>query len=111
MLMKHFTKFISMLVIVGLVGAGPTILVWASSSGPNESGSNSLFSESSERDFDRTIRGVITFSDDGLPMPGVSVLLKGTTRGTATDIDGAYSITVPDEGAVLVLSFIGFKTQ
>ena len=41
----------------------------------------------------------------------MSVLLKGTTRGTGKDIDGAYSINVPDEGAVLVLSFIGFKTQ
>ena len=66
--MKHFTKFVSMLVIVGLVGFGPTISIWASSSGPNESGSNSSFSKLSDRDFDRTIRGVITSSDDGLPM-------------------------------------------
>ncbi|SMD45568.1 TonB-linked outer membrane protein, SusC/RagA family [Aquiflexum balticum DSM 16537] len=109
--MKHFTKLISMLATVGLIGAGPTISVWAANSGPNESGSNSLISESFARDFDRTIGGVVTSADDGFPMPGVSILLKGTTRGTATDIDGAFSITVPDEGAVLVFSFIGFKTQ
>ena len=43
------------------------------------------------------------------PLPGVSVLLKGTSTGTVTDIDGRYSLSVPANG-VLVFSFVGFKT-
>ena len=44
-------------------------------------------------------------------MPGVSVTVKGTNRGTVTDIDGRYSISVPNSGSVLVFSFIGYSTQ
>ena len=44
-------------------------------------------------------------------MPGVNVLVKGTTIGTTTDIDGNYFISVPDKNAVLVFSYIGFESQ
>ena len=54
------------------------------------------------------ISGKIT-DDVGSPLPGVSILVKGTTNGTATDNDGNYSLTVAPD-AVLVISFIGFKT-
>ncbi len=47
--------------------------------------------------------------ETGFPMPGVTVVLKGTTSGTTTDLDGNYSISVPNEG-VLVFSFIGYVT-
>src|SRR5690554_3653553 len=47
---------------------------------------------------------------EGRPMPGVTVSVQGTSIGTATDLDGAYLLTVP-EGSVLVYSFIGFETQ
>jgi Ca-activated chloride channel family protein len=60
---------------------------------------------------DRTITGKITSSEDGSPMPGVSILLKGTTLGTATSLDGTYSIKVPASGATLVFSFIGYVTR
>ena len=50
-----------------------------------------------------------TVTADGEPMPGVSVLLKGTTTGTITDIDGKYSLTAPSDGT-LVFSFVGMKT-
>lgn len=51
-----------------------------------------------------------TVSDEtGSPLPGVSILLKGTTRGTTTDLDGKYSISGPASG-VLVYSFIGYTT-
>lgn len=51
-----------------------------------------------------------TIQDEtGGPMPGVTVVLKGTTIGTTTDLDGKYSISVPSEG-VLVFSFIGYQT-
>ena len=45
------------------------------------------------------------------PLPGVNVLVKGTTIGTTTDIDGNYFINVPDKNAVLVFSYIGFESQ
>lgn len=57
----------------------------------------------------RTVRGVVTSSEDGDPLPGVSVLIKGTSTGTVTGMDGEYSITVPSDDAVLVFTFIGFR--
>lgn len=59
----------------------------------------------------QTVSGRVTSSVDGGPLPGVSVLVKGTTTGTSTDVDGRYTISVPDNSSVLVFSFIGFTTQ
>lgn len=59
---------------------------------------------------ERTISGTITSSEDGEALPGVTILVKGTTNGTITDIDGNYKIGVSD-GDVLVVSFVGFKPQ
>lgn len=58
----------------------------------------------------QSVSGRVT-SSDGAPLPGVSVLVKGTTNGTSTDADGRFTIGVPDNTAVLVMSFIGFTTQ
>lgn len=58
-----------------------------------------------------TVRGTVNSSGDGLSLPGVTVLVKGTTTGVATDGDGRYSISVPNANSVLVFSFIGFKSQ
>jgi len=58
----------------------------------------------------RTISGVVTSIDDGAPIPGVTVQVKGTTIGTVTDIDGKYSINVNPEHTALVFSFVGMKT-
>jgi len=55
------------------------------------------------------VKGTV-LDPEGEPLPGVSVLLKGTTQGTATDLDGTFSINVP-EGGTLRFSFIGFLTQ
>src|SRR5690606_29114279 len=54
--------------------------------------------------------GTVT-DDANEPLPGVNVVVKGTTVGTSTDAEGRYSIAVPDENAVLVFSFIGFQSQ
>jgi TonB-linked SusC/RagA family outer membrane protein len=58
----------------------------------------------------QTVSGRVTASE-GTPLPGVSVLVKGTTTGLTTDSEGRYSITVEDESSVLIFSFIGFVTQ
>lgn len=58
---------------------------------------------------DITVSGTVVDASNE-PLPGVTVSLSGTTTGTATDLDGRYSLTVP-EGSVLVFSFIGFETQ
>ncbi|MCA6073674.1 SusC/RagA family TonB-linked outer membrane protein [Fulvivirga sedimenti] len=57
------------------------------------------------------VSGKVTSSDDGAPLPGVNVVVKGTTQGTVTDIDGNYRITVPNGNVTLVYSFIGLATQ
>lgn len=59
----------------------------------------------------RIIRGTVTGSDTGETLPGVNVLVKGTTRGTVTDIDGSYQIEVRPGDQSLVFSFIGYDNQ
>jgi iron complex outermembrane receptor protein len=58
---------------------------------------------------EREITGKVSDAD-GVPLPGVSIQIKGTTQGTITDFDGNYSLTVSPE-ATLVFSFIGYTTQ
>ena len=59
----------------------------------------------------KTITGRVVSSTDSSPIPGVSVVIKGTTTGITTGVDGRYSIPVPNNQAVLLFSFIGFTTQ
>jgi TonB-linked SusC/RagA family outer membrane protein len=54
---------------------------------------------------------MVTAEDDGSPVPGVNVIVQGTSAGTVTDIDGKYQIGVPEEGGILVFSFIGLATE
>ncbi|QHT65526.1 TonB-dependent receptor [Rhodocytophaga rosea] len=58
----------------------------------------------------RTVSGKVTSADDGTSLPGVNVAVKGTTIGTATDAEGNFAVSVPDN-ATLVFSFIGLTTQ
>jgi TonB-linked SusC/RagA family outer membrane protein len=60
---------------------------------------------------ERTVTGKVTAAEDGSGLPGVNVLLKGTTNGTTTDVNGAYTLSVPATGGVLTFSFIGLVTQ
>lgn len=55
--------------------------------------------------------GKVTSAEDNSGMPGVSVVLKGTSKGTNTDANGEYTIMVPDKGGKLVFSFVGSETQ
>ncbi|WP_346861430.1 TonB-dependent receptor [uncultured Draconibacterium sp.] len=58
----------------------------------------------------KSVRGNITDTGNS-PLPGVTVLVKGTTNGTITDFDGNYTLTNVPEDALLVYSFVGMKTQ
>lgn len=57
------------------------------------------------------ITGRVTSTDDLGGLPGVNVILKGTSQGTVTDVEGNYSIEVPDANSILVFSSVGFVTQ
>ena len=59
----------------------------------------------------RMITGVITDAGDGSTLPGATVLEKGTSNGTITDIDGKFQLTVSGDDAVLTVSFVGFETK
>ncbi|GAB3935620.1 SusC/RagA family TonB-linked outer membrane protein [Larkinella terrae] len=71
-----------------------TLLVWATASAQ-----------------DRQVTGKVTSADDGSSLPGVSIQVKGSSRGTQTDANGAYTISVPSSGGTLIFSFIGTTTQ
>ncbi|SUZ75565.1 uncharacterized protein METZ01_LOCUS28419 [marine metagenome] len=60
---------------------------------------------------DRTISGNISSDEDGSGLPGVNVIIKGTTVGTTTDVNGSYTLDVPSDGGTLVFSFIGLASQ
>ncbi len=68
-------------------------------------GLNAMFAQTT------TISGTITDSESGDPIPGVSVVVRGTTIGTVTNVDGNYSLSVPDGATNLLFSFVGMKTQ
>jgi TonB-dependent starch-binding outer membrane protein SusC len=57
------------------------------------------------------VRGQVTDANTKEPLPGVNVYVKGTTTGTVTDLDGNFTINVPDDQTVLVFSYIGFHTE
>ena len=57
------------------------------------------------------VSGKVTNSDDGQGLPGVNVIIKGTSTGVVTDMDGNFRLKVPDRNAVLVISYVGYSTQ
>ncbi|MDM8004211.1 MAG: TonB-dependent receptor plug domain-containing protein, partial [Bacteroidota bacterium] len=79
---KHLMMFV-LLMVTGLFAAGQTV----------------------------QITGVVTSSEDGLPLPGVTVKVQGLTVGTVTGPEGAYSLQAPREATSLEFSFIGMQTQ
>ena len=70
-----------------------------------------LFSFFAVLGYARTVTGVVTSQADGEPIIGASVVVKGTTIGTVTDIDGNYSIEIKDDNAVLVFTYVGMEPQ
>ena len=60
--------------------------------------------------FEKTVKGTIT-DQNGLPLPGVNVTIKGTKTGVQTDVDGSFAITVPDNATKLLVTYIGMEDQ
>jgi TonB-linked SusC/RagA family outer membrane protein len=58
----------------------------------------------------RVITGTVTSAEDGNPIPGVSIVVRGTTIGTITDVDGNYSLPIPENAIKLMFTFVGMKT-
>ena len=58
----------------------------------------------------KKLTGKVT-DEEGMPLPGVTVLIKGTQLGTATDADGKYELTVPQGGVALVFTMVGMETR
>lgn len=70
------------------------------------------YSETSRSQRSQLVSGQVTSAEDGTPLPGVNVVIKGTTNGALTDGQGNYSITVPDQkNTQLVFSFIGLQSK
>ena len=60
----------------------------------------------------KTVTGTVTSAEDGQPIVGANVLVKGTTIGTVTDLDGNFKLTnLPSTAETLSVSYIGMKTQ
>lgn len=71
----------------------------------------SMQADSAATDNRVVIRGRVTSTEDGGGLPGVNVVIKGTTTGTVTDINGNYEIRLEDPKATLVYSFIGLESK
>lgn len=104
---KLFTGLLLASLTTGQMLVNPVVANTAFTPGINELGSHLAFANSPIVDV--TIKGVVTDAN-GEPLPGVTISIPGTSIGTVTDIDGSYSMTVP-ENATLVFSFIGFEKQ
>ena len=59
----------------------------------------------------KKISGVVTSNEEGFTIPGVNVLVKGTSIGVITDIEGTYEIMVPNDDVILIFSSVGYETQ
>ncbi|MCL5128555.1 TonB-dependent receptor [Algibacter sp. L4_22] len=59
----------------------------------------------------KTITGTVISAEDNMGIPGVNVIVKGTSTGAVTDFDGNYSVKVPNNNSTLVFSYVGFMTQ
>src|SRR3981189_523176 len=60
---------------------------------------------------ERVVTGKLISKEDGAALPGVNVIVKGTTNGTVTDAEGNYRLTVPTSAAPLVFSCVGMESQ
>lgn len=91
---------------IGYETSGQFIILRKISSGPKSSTLDLRMNVPSVNE-EITISGKVT-DDKGEGLPGVSIIVKGTQRGTVTDVEGAFLFNVPDESAVLIFSYVGY---
>jgi len=109
---KHRTKkMLKWMVPLLSVGILSTVSVLAEANGNPGIGSSFAPIITVEEMVAVTVRGKVTSTGDESGLPGVTILEKGTSNGSVTDIDGAYTIDVAGPGAVLVFSYVGFESQ
>ena len=101
---KDFKLILFKAKLVGLIFFLGTMVIFASP----DSGVNGPAGEQQPQR--KEIKGTVKDAN-GLPLPGVTVLLKGTTVGTVTDADGGFRLAVPVDSKTIVFSFVGMKTQ
>ncbi len=91
--------------------SGSTIILNRNQAAESANGKKSVTLQNESNLADIVIKGKITDAENGEPMPGVNVSIKGTTRGTSTNDKGEYTITAPDSKSILVFSFVGYTVQ
>lgn len=91
-------------------GVVPALNTWNLNYARNTTFANSIHGMAMANSI-RNVKGIVISDDDGKPVPGVNVVVKGTTIGTVTDVNGNYSLTLPNNASTLVFSFIGMVTQ
>ncbi|MGS2761014.1 SusC/RagA family TonB-linked outer membrane protein [Sinomicrobium sp. M5D2P9] len=101
--MKRTKKLLHGMWCLLLVNAISTVTLYAYEASHNE--------KIPEYNVFQGITGQVTSASDGQPLPGASVIIKGTTKGVITDFDGNYELETGSPDAVLVFSYVGFKSQ
>ncbi len=91
-------------------GVVPELNIWNLNYARNTTFENSIYGMAVANSI-RNVKGIVISEEDGKPIPGVNVVVKGTTIGTVTDVNGSYSLTLPNNASTLVFSFIGLVTQ
>ncbi|WP_460516627.1 SusC/RagA family TonB-linked outer membrane protein [Cyclobacterium sediminis] len=105
---KKMMKWMVPLLSVGIISTGSVL---AEANGLSEMRSSLGAATELEEMVAITINGKVTSTGDDSGLPGVTILEKGTSNGTVTDIDGSYSIDVAGPNSVLVFSYVGFESQ
>ena len=91
-------------------GAVPELQAWNLTYARNTIFENSFYGARSPSVVGQ-VSGIVFSSEDGSPLPGVNVVVKGSTIGTVTSADGSYALTLPTNASSLVFSFVGFATH
>jgi TonB-linked SusC/RagA family outer membrane protein len=98
-------KSVAQLVLIAMIsGTG-----WAHT--PAETGIRVKSPLKNIKSVDKLVKGRVTDGDTPNGIPGVNIIVKGSQIGTVTDVNGAYALEVPESGAVLVFSYVGYLSQ
>src|SRR5450759_267960 len=112
--LRKFIMKLKIALFILVVGVSTTLAATGYSQVTNDFPANDILSNTEIKSEvqQNTISGTVTDAVTKEPMPGVNVLIKGTTIGTLTGADGKYTLPVPDpNSAILVFSFIGYTTK